>query len=293
MTNAAGWIDAPPIVEMSIDQIRHLATLPVVALEIMRLAEDPDSTADDVNRVITNDPALTTRILKVVNSTFYGLPRTVASIERGVLLLGLNAVKNVAVAASLHKVFQADEIGGDFDARDLWKHSVAVATGARLIAEKTSLSSSDEAFLAGLIHDVGIIVEMQACRPQFVEVIASLSADDDLNFRQAEEQVLGATHEMFGAVLCRRWRFPVILRSVVGHHHRPLDLPEEERVLPAIVHVADILAARIGAGYTRTVETTQVDPQILSLLNLDEADVEAIAEALPAAIEEAQQLLSN
>lgn len=292
-TNIAVGNDIPQVVESSIQKIKNIATLPAVAHQIMKLVDDPDSSIEDLSKVITSDPALCTRILKVVNSSFYGMPQQIASIDRAVTLLGLNAVKNIAIASSLHKVFKSKQIAANFDARDLWVHSIAVATGARELAAKARFDLPDEAFLAGLIHDIGIMVEMQACSQEFVEMIDMLCDDQSLTLRQAEEQVLGATHEAFGAGLCKAWHFPLHLGNVAGFHHLPLKLPKADRVLPAIVHVADIMAARIGAGYTRTVETDVVSPEILSLLNMDESDVEAIAETLPEAIEETQQLLSD
>lgn len=293
VTNIVARSDLSPIVETAIQQIKHFATLPGVALKIMDLTEDPKSSVGDINKIIRTDPALSTRILKIVNSSFYGLPRQIGSIDHAVLLLGLNAVKNIAIAASLNKVFRSKRNSPNFDVRDLWTHSVAVATGAHGLAVQAGFSLPDEAFLAGLIHDVGIMVEIQACRQKFDEMIEILSDEQSLTFRQAEEQVLGATHESFGAAICRKWKFPMKLEYVVGFHHRPLELPAADRTLPAIVHVADILAARIGIGYTRTVETEAVDPQVISSLNLSESDIEAVAETLPDAIRESQQLLSD
>ena len=118
----------------------------------------------------------------------------------------------------------------------------------RLLTEKSGLGLPDKAFLAGLIHDLGIMVEVQARCPKFIEVIDKLVDDPSLTFRQAEEQTLGATHEAFGAGLCRRWNFPVTLEHVAGYHHRPMELADARGALTAVVNVADILAARIGAG---------------------------------------------
>ena len=148
------------IVHQAIQEITHIATLPEVTLKIIRLVEDPDSTARDLNQVISNDPALGTRILKVVNSAFYGLPDQIGSINRAIVLLGLNAVKNIAIAASLAKLFRGGKICPSFDARDLWTHCIAVATGTRLLADKTGLGLPDEAFLAGLIHDIPSCAEL-------------------------------------------------------------------------------------------------------------------------------------
>ncbi|TWT60906.1 HDOD domain-containing protein [Rubinisphaera italica] len=285
------WI-VPPIVGASLDKIRHIATLPAVAHKIMSLVNDVNATAKDVNKIMAADPALCARILKVVNSTFYGLPQQIASIDRAVMLLGFNAVKNIAIAASLDKLFRTTKIGSHFDARDLWAHSIAVATGARALAKDMRLALTDEAFLAGLIHDIGITIEMQACPQKFADMTEVLASEPNLAFRQVEERVLGATHESFGAALCRKWQFPLKLEHVVRFHHKPMLLPESDRVLPAIIHVADILAARTGIGYTRTVETVQVDQQILNELDLSEDDIEAVADTLPDAILETQQLFN-
>lgn len=120
-----------------------------------------------------------------------------------------------------------------------------------------------------------------------------LSREQNLTFRQAEQQLLGATHESFGAALCRNWNFPLQLMYVAECHHEPMQLPASDRVLPAIVHVADFLAARTGMGYTRTVEVDTVDQQILHALGLSEADIEAVADTLHEAIQETEQLYSS
>lgn len=281
------------IVEECLGEVRHIATLPTVAEKLMRLEKDEHATVRDVLQVITSDPALCTRILKVVNSSFYGLPAQIASIDRAVLLLGFKAVKNIAVAASLHKLFRTAKTGSYAVAGDLWVHSIAVATGARMLAEKTGRVLADEAFLAGMIHDIGITIEIQTRPQKFTELTELLSREQSLTFRQLEQQVLGATHESFGAALCRNWNFPVQFMYVAGCHHEPMQLSARDCVLPAIVHVADILAAGTGMGYTRTVEADTVDQQILIALDLSEDDIKALAETLPDAIQETQQVFSE
>ena len=149
------------IVDSAIQEISHIATLPEITLKIVELVEDPTSTAQDLHAVISNDPALCSRVLKVVNSAFYGLPGQVGSINRAIVLLGLNAVKNIAIAASLAKLFRGGEVNAHFSARRLWTHSAATATAAKMIADRIRLGMPDEAFLGGLIHDIGVMVEMQ------------------------------------------------------------------------------------------------------------------------------------
>ncbi len=281
------------IVREAIREISHIATLPEVTLKIIRLVEDPDSTAQDLNRVITNDPALGARILKVVNSAFYGLPGQIASLNRAIVLLGLNAVKNIAIAASLAKLFRGGQICPSFNARDLWTHSIAVATGTRLLAEKAGLGLPDEAFLAGLIHDLGIIVEMQARRQKFVEAVEKTDADAKLSFRAAETAALGANHEQFGTGLCQLWKFPKSVTYVTGFHHRPLELAENNRTLAVLVHIADILAANAGLGWSRDVEVHEVDARIREQAMLSEQAIQEVAAQLAEATDEARMLLTD
>ncbi|MBL8991041.1 MAG: HDOD domain-containing protein, partial [Phycisphaerae bacterium] len=155
----------------AIREISHIATLPEVTLKIIRLVEDPSSTAQDLHQVIAKDPALSTRILKVVNSAFYGLPGQIGSINRAIVLLGLNAVKNIAIAASLAKLFKGGQLTPSFSAKDLWSHAAATAAATKMIADKLRIGLSDEAFLAGLIHDVGLMVMMQYDRNKLIEVL--------------------------------------------------------------------------------------------------------------------------
>lgn len=284
--------DAPvnPIVETAIKEISHIATLPEVTMKIIQLVEDPDSTAQDLNNVISNDPALGARILKVVNSAFYGLPGQIGSINRAIVLLGLNAVKNIAIAASLAKLFRGGKICPNFDARDLWTGAIASGTATRLLAGKVNLGLPDEAFLAGLIHDIGIMVEIQAMRPKFIEVMGKLDADPNLTLRQAETEVFGADHEQFGKALCKLWKFPVSFSNVTGSHHHPMDLPATNRGLTGLVFVADVITAKLGLGFTRGIEATEIPQDLMQALNITPGLVDEIAAAVPGAMEEANAI---
>ena len=280
------------MIRAAIDEISHIATLPEVTLKIIELVENPDSTAQDLNKIISHDPALGARILKVVNSAFYGLPGQIGSINRAIVLLGLNAVKNIAIAASLTKLFRGGKICEGFDARALWDHCIATATASRLLADKAKLGKGDEAFLAGLIHDIGIMVEIQARRTDFAETVARAAAGG-CTFREAEAATLGATHEQFGSALCKLWKFPESFQHVAGFHHEPTLLPEGARQLAILVHVADHLGKRLGIGFSGDVEGDAADPALLAELKLTEADLDEVAAALPDAIAEAQGVFNG
>lgn len=292
-STSSGQRDSQAIVQAVTREISHIATLPEVTLKIIRLVEDPESTAQDLNNVISNDPALGARILKVVNSAFYGLPGQIGSTNRAIVLLGLNAVKNIAVAASLTKLFRGGQISPLFNARDLWQHSIAVGAGTRLLAAKTGVGLPDEAFLAGLIHDIGIMVEIQARRAQFVEVMERMQQDAALKLRETETLVLGANHEQFGAELCRLWKFPTNFFHTTGFHHRPMELNPQQRRLTILVHMADIIAANLGLGFSVSVETREIHPDLIKEVELTQQDIQAISAALPAATDDAMVMLQD
>ena len=292
ITNTEGSA-ADSVVQSAIQEISHIATLPEVTMKIIQLVEDPDSTAQDLNKVISNDPALGARILKVVNSAFYGLPGQIGSINRAIVLLGLNAVKNIAIAASLAKLFRGGRICPNFDARELWTHSIATATATRLLSDKIGLGLPDEAFLAGLIHDIGIMVEIQARRPKFVEIMEKLDADESVTLRTVESEVLGANHEQFGSALCKAWKFPANFAYVTGFHHRPLDAPEKNRTLTALVHVADVVSRKLNLGFIRGTEHDDFNPAVLQSLNLTQEQIDDVLAALPEALEETKTIFQH
>jgi HD-like signal output (HDOD) protein len=274
----------------AVRNIRHIATLPEITVQIIELVEDPDSSARDLHSMISSDLALTARMLKVVNSAFYGLPRQIASINRAVSLLGLNAVKNIAVAASLAKLFRDGELGPHFDARDLWLHSCVTASTARIIAKSNRKNAVDEAFLAGLVHDVGVLVELQHDRATFAEAVKRSAAGRDL--RECERECLGNDHEGFGAALCEYWKFPSSLVWVAGHHHDPVSVPAANRDLPMIVHVADRIAAEVAGGFTLDLQSGGIAPEALECLGLDPLSLEAIRAQAAIVAREGGELLA-
>ena len=285
-----GVTDQQNVVTSAIAEISHIATLPEITLKIIELVEDPTSTAQDLHNIISNDPALCSRILKVVNSAFYGLPRQIGSISRAIVLLGLNAVKNIAIAASLTKLFRGGELCARFSAKDLWIHSIATAAAAKLVCDELKLNLSDEAFLAGLIHDIGIMVEVQSMRHELLQVFEEMTFDSDgaptSDMREVEERVLGASHEAFGAGLCDAWKFPRSFIYVTRHHHEPMELPLQDRALTAIVYVADRLAAVCGYGFRTDLPSLDFDPEVIETLNLSAEQIESIKERLPQSFEE-------
>lgn len=287
--------DRQGIVDSAVREISQIAMLPEITMKIIELVEDPNSTANDLHTIISNDPALCARILKVVNSSFYGLPGQIGSINRAIVLLGLNAVKNIAISASLAKLFRGGQLSDHFSARDLWTHSVATAAAAKCIADSMKVASSDEAFLAGLVHDLGIMVEMQYDRQKLMEVIEKVAPDTQgiptNDMLEAEDEVFGANHQDFGRGLATKWKFPKSLVDVISAHHTPMSVADEGRKLPALIYVADRIAGALPGAFRLDLVSLDIDPAMLEILGLTQDKIDGLADRIAEEVDEVKSML--
>jgi len=275
-----------------VQRVQALATLPTVAAKIMKVADDPHASIARLHGVLNEDPVLAARVLKVVNSAFYRRSQAVASTLTAIHVLGVSSVRSIAVAASLTRLFRGPQLARLKEVDGLWDHAVAVGVAARALAARTQVAAPDEAQLAGVLHDLGIVVALQGDFPNFRQVVEQAIARPEVAFREIEREVMTVDHQQLGAALCEAWNFPPQLVNVCLHHHDPLTLPPEERALPALVHVADVLAAQVGLGFSRTVEHAEPDPEVLALLRLDDAALAAVRDRLAAEVREAMALMA-
>ncbi len=281
------------IVTRALDSVGDIATLPEVTVRIIEVVEDQNATSRELHAVIKHDPALSAKVLKVVNSAFYGLPGQVASVERAIILLGLSAVKNIAVAASLARMFKGSSDPDLFDAAELWKHCVAVAVAAKRIARVAGgAAAADEVFLAGLIHDLGLIVERQVFPKELGEVCRRCRAGEG-RLLDLEEKIVGATHQDFGYALSAKWRFPAGLRACVGGHHTPEAVDEEHQGLAMILHCADILCCREGFGLDLPARGEEIEQGLLDALGITADQLADMRDELVSDIEEAEAVLGS
>ena len=280
LTATSSKSETNKFVAYTIADLGEIATLPEVTVKIIQIVENPKSTARDLHDVIKNDPALSARLLKVVNSAFYGLPGQIASVDRAIVLLGLSAVKNIAIAASMTHLFNAGSSIEGFSGAELWRHSVAVGVACRLLAKAQGHPPVEESFLVGLIHDLGILVERQVFGKKLGEVVTRHRAEGG-NFCELETEIIGADHQAFGMALATKWRFPMPLCAAIGYHHKPFELAANIRELGTLVHIADVLACQAQLGFTGTAINDTYDDTMLELLHLDAAKVEDVVAQLP------------
>lgn len=281
--------DPQTLVQQSLKKITTIATLPEVTARIIQTVEDPKSTATQLHQIISHDPALVTRILKVVNSAFYGLPGQIGSVERAIVLLGLNAIKNISVAASLGQLFRGIKLCEGFTAKDLWTHCIGVAVATRQIARDMKVPIADEAFLAGMIHDIGILVSLQI-QPEQIRQVCETVKREGRDFCQTERDIIGVDHQQLGKGLAEMWRFPRSCQLVAGYHHQPRQLAND-RLLVALVYVADTICAQANHGFNLTALHQKLDSVGLADVNIDPVLIERTRTSLPALASAASSFL--
>jgi HD-like signal output (HDOD) protein len=281
-------VDPNTLVTQALKKVSAIATLPEVTAKILKTVEDPRSSAAQLHQIVSHDPALVTRILKVVNSAFYGLPGQIASIERAIVLLGLNAVKNIAVAASLGQLFRGTKLCDGFTAKDLWTHCIGVAVTARDLAKQAKLPLADEAFLAGMIHDLGLLVQLQTS-PEKIKSVCDQAKTDTRGFCEIERDIIGVDHQQLGVGLAELWKFPRPCQLVAGFHHSP-DQLSGDRALVNLVHVADTIVAQAKIGFNLTAEKQTIDPSAISELKLSTELIDRVRQNVPSLLTNAGSL---
>ncbi len=275
---------AAPDLNTIVKSVEQIATLPDITARVVQAAQDPRNNAFELLKIVTHDPALAAKILKVVNSSFYGLSVQITSLGRAIALLGMNAVKNLAVASSISTMFRGGEICRGLEAGDLWNHSIAVAVCARELARGMKLETAEEAFLVGLLHDVGLLLEHQLY-PEQLREICDESRASTYAFRDLEHQRLGFDHAQLGGAVAERWKFPAGIAAAIRHHHAPAQAPIEQRSLAWLVYAADSVCCQCSGGFNLTGLHQQIDETTMKTIPLTADVLDATREKLPSLIE--------
>jgi len=227
-----------------VGDIKQLPTPPVVFTQINRVVNSPDASVYDVARIIAEDPGMSARTLRMANSAYYALPQPVSSVRQAIVILGMDAIKSLALSSALLKTFTGYLAEPEFQ-NNFWRHSLATASAARvLFGSRTSdrvIRGGEEGFTAGLLHDIGKLV-MVCHLPDLRKKVRAHVQFGVVEDRFAEQDALGVTHAEFGAVLAERWNLPHSLVSAIKYHHTPGAAPGGETHLAKIVHAADYLA---------------------------------------------------
>lgn len=279
-----------------LSQIREIATLPTVAFRILELIDDPRASAQDVTRLIETDVATTMKILKVANSSLYGVRSEITSIQQAVVTLGLNRISNIAVSVALFsQLFSASVQQGVF-MNEYWRHSCATGIVARTLASKLKINLSEREFVGGLLHDVGKMVMIQFFPEEFARVVEKVETEL-LSDVEAERAVFGVDHNAAGEVIAKMWKLPSDLLDVIVHHTN-VDAAENPGAMLPVVRIADLLCEIWGAGIHEGIRELELEQEkVWNMLcdmrpSLRELDVEVFTFELEEEFKKAEEFIS-
>ena len=210
----------PPDLNRIIARVEDLPTLPRTVLKITELVNDPKSSARDLARIITDDQVLAARLLKLVNSSFYGFPQRISTITGAIVLLGFDAMRNLLLTTSVFDIFPNRKKASQVRQESLWDHSLGCAVGAKVLGNYLRYDKVEELFVSGLLHDIGKIVEM-IFMPEAFTQINHLVREENILMITAEERILGYSHADVGKLLAERWNLPSHLVNAIAYHHNP------------------------------------------------------------------------
>jgi putative nucleotidyltransferase with HDIG domain len=226
--------------------VNDIPTLPAIYQKLFDKLQDPDVSVPEIAEIITQDQALSAKILHLVNSALYGSGTKTMTISRAVVILGFRAVRGAAMASGVFDYFRDEESSEGIDMIKFWEHSIAVASISKVLGEDRRLHHREEAFVAGLLHDVGKLIEKNYFSSDFDEICVT-AEDEDLSWFEAEKRLFPIHHGTIGKTVFRSWKFSPGVVDAVQFHHRPgasSSAPE----LTALVHVADFMSYELGYG---------------------------------------------
>jgi putative nucleotidyltransferase with HDIG domain len=237
---AKDQIDVIATAEELLNQFEEFKTIPQIAMRVCQLIAKEHSTIREIEEVLRLDPILVSRLLRMVNSAYYGIRYRVEGIAKAVVFIGLKNLRNLVVIDTMKDCFLREEAGLSFSHKHLWIHCTAVGVCAQMISRRLLGTTGEDAFLAGILHDIGLIIEDQLQATPF-QTVMQRYRDGDQSIVEEEHTVMGTDHCVVGGLLATRWKFPEEVKAAIVEHHTICAQEAELTRLPAIVQIAHYL----------------------------------------------------
>jgi putative nucleotidyltransferase with HDIG domain len=269
--------------------VKEVPTLPIVYQQLFSKMSSPNVSVPQLADIVTKDQALATKILKLVNSAFYGYKREITSISRAMVILGFRTVRNATLAIGVFDYVSGCEDETKFPIEEFWKHSLSVASICKILGKKCGVKQQEETFIAGLLHDVGKLIMKKYFPEDFMEV-CDYAIENNVTWGQAEDAVLSVNHTSIAKAVLRSWNFPPDLIEAVQFHHT-LSTGASYPELVALVNVADYMSYQWGLGAPSSQDMGELDHGARSLLGLSIDDIEGYKDEIMAEIEASLDIL--
>ena len=269
--------------------VKDIPTLPVIYQQLFQIMQDPEFSVPHVSDLIAQDQALSAKILHLVNSAFYGYNKQIKTISRAVVILGFRAVRSAALAISVFDYFKDEGETNGVNMKDFWVHSIAVATTCKVLAEEAKVTQQEEAFVVGLLHDVGKLIEKRYFADDFGDLCRA-AQEQHLTWFGGEQLLFQINHATIGKAVFRAWDFPSTVVDAIHYHHEP----EKAGTVPqmaALVHVADYVSYEMRLGAPGAYPPSTCSPAALKVLGLTLAQVEELHGRIREELDSSLQIL--
>lgn len=266
-------------IEHILEKVDQIPTIPSLALKIDEVIQKPTSSAQDLAEVISHDMAISSKILRIVNSAYYNFDERIDSLQHAISILGFDLVKNLTLGiASINTFKQHSKFG--FDRNQLWLHSLAVAFATQTLAKMyggINAEKTRQLFTIGILHDIGKVITECYFPDQFTTIL-KLANKRKQSYCEVESEVMGKyTHQVIGAVVAQRWSLPEVINNCFMYHHVPGVAPEKHKEMAAIVHVANLTAEIVRIGNNGTEFTSPIDENVYDILSITEKDIKDLS----------------
>lgn len=277
-----------PTAEALIEKFKKIKTLPHIVARLVQLVNDEESTLQDFEEVIRLDPALVARLLTLVNSSYFGLTRKVDSISRAVALLGMKNLHNIAVTDAIQGLLRSISGTTEFSPQHLWLHSAASSICCKMIAERIFTLNGDDAYLCGILHDIGLIVEIEADQETFLKLIERLVADGP-SLIELEQELFNTDHCQIGYILAKEWRIPDPIAEAIRDHHQ-VNGAINPHSPTGILQMSEYIIHQMGFSAIKDGLTTSLAPSLATHIQTNVEEYKVLAEDLPEELEKTKKM---
>jgi putative nucleotidyltransferase with HDIG domain len=271
------------ILRSKVEHVTTLPTIPMVLKRILEVIENSRTSLNEISQFIVQDPSLTSRLLKMVNSAIYGFPGRISSVSHGVVLLGLTVVKGLLLGVSVFELMQETMVG-------LWEHSIGCATVARIIARKKGVKEFEEVAVAGLLHDIGKVILILLYPQEYRQAIAG-AEKQRIVISEVEREAFGVNHSNVGTWLAKKWNFPRSLIEMIEYHHKP-HAAKAAPLEVSIIHIADIIVRARGFGYAGDAMIPLINAKAWETVGLTEADLRSVLAEMESPMEDVETIFA-